>query len=54
VSDSQIVILTILAISAIVTFMVWMYRMVELEDSLWIEPLILSVIFLFAYLVGGK
>lgn len=51
-SAIQIVILTILALVAIAAVCSWVYRMAELQDSEWIEIVLLLVVGLLAYLVA--
>ena len=49
---TQIVLTTILSIIGVVALLSVLYRMTELDDNLWIEPVIIAVVLLFIYLVG--
>lgn len=52
-TTEQIVILTVLGVAAFITFLSLVRRMALLEDRLWIELGILTVIGLFMYLVAS-
>lgn len=49
---AQIVIITILLIIGVVTLGSLFKRMTELQDNLWVEPVILAVVSLFIYLIA--
>lgn len=47
----QIVIVTILVIAEATTLAAWVARAMDLDDSLWIEPVVMVVLGLLIYLV---
>lgn len=51
-ATEQIIILTIMAVVAFATLCSLIWRMAKLDDNLWIEPVILIVLALLAYLVA--
>jgi hypothetical protein len=48
---TQIVLVTLLLAVAASAFVLWFYRLAAMEDNVWIEPTVIVVLLLFAYLV---
>lgn len=48
----QIVIITLLSVVIFVIFCSWIVRTSQLDDNIWIEPVIVAVIALLIYLVA--
>lgn len=49
---TQTIILTILAVGGVIALGSLIYRLSEFDDHLWIEPLVIANLMLFAYLVA--
>lgn len=49
--NTQVFLVTMLGTIQLYAFVFWLKRVIDMEDNLWIEPLVIVTLALFQYLI---